>query len=84
MADNGIGASSAASSTIQHINLECKNLYDYLKSRPPAVLDKLYNHPTVCLAVYRLDHLTIIILLLLYNYYYGNYSFIIMIISSAL
>ncbi|XP_045461605.1 general transcription factor IIH subunit 4 [Harmonia axyridis] len=34
-------------------NLECKNLYDYLRTRPPNVLEKLYNHPTICLAVYR-------------------------------
>lgn len=34
-------------------NLECKNLQDYLKSRPPEVLEKLYNYPAICLAVYR-------------------------------
>ncbi|EFA07302.1 general transcription factor IIH subunit 4 [Tribolium castaneum] len=34
-------------------NLECKNLYDYLKTRSSATLEKLYNHPTICLAVYR-------------------------------
>ncbi|CAH1155068.1 unnamed protein product [Phaedon cochleariae] len=53
MADNGVGAQSQKSSLIKHTNLECKNLYDYLKSRPPSVLEKLYNHPTICLAVYR-------------------------------
>lgn len=54
MADNGIGTSNPVNTPIiQPTNLECKNLYDYLKSRPPQVLDKLYNHPTICLAVYR-------------------------------
>lgn len=54
MADNGIGASHPGNSVvIQSTNLECKNLYDYLKTRPPAVLERLYNHPTICLAVYR-------------------------------
>lgn len=55
MADNGVSGSQQPKNSvlIQPVNLECKNLYDYLKSRPPAVLDKLYNHPTICLAVYR-------------------------------
>lgn len=34
-------------------NIECKNLQEYLKSRPPEVLEKLYNYPAICLAVYR-------------------------------
>lgn len=34
-------------------NLECKNLQDYLRTRTHDVLDKLYNYPTICLAVYR-------------------------------
>uniref|UniRef100_A0A6M2DRY9 General transcription factor IIH subunit 4 n=1 Tax=Xenopsylla cheopis TaxID=163159 RepID=A0A6M2DRY9_XENCH len=33
--------------------LECKDLHAYLKSRPPELLEKLYNHPAICLAVYR-------------------------------
>lgn len=54
MADNGNGSSSAlSSSALKPTNLECKNLYEYLKSRPAQVLEKLYNHPTICLAVYR-------------------------------
>lgn len=54
MADNGLEAQSQSNySALQVTNLECKNLYDYLKTRPPQVLDKLYNHPTICLAVYR-------------------------------
>lgn len=44
---------TAKASVIQPSNLECKNLYEYLKTRTPEVLEKLYNHPTICLAVYR-------------------------------
>jgi transcription initiation factor TFIIH subunit 4 len=39
--------------TLQSKNLECKNLHDYLKTLPNEILDRLYNHPTTCLAVYR-------------------------------
>ncbi|XP_030764948.1 general transcription factor IIH subunit 4 [Sitophilus oryzae] len=54
MADNGIGTSKLDNSTfITQSNLECKNLYDYLKTRPPNTLERLYNHPAICLAVYR-------------------------------
>ncbi|KAJ8962835.1 hypothetical protein NQ318_001235 [Aromia moschata] len=53
MADNGLGSSNQESTLIRQNNLECKNLYDYLKTRPPNILEKLYNHPTICLAVYR-------------------------------
>ncbi|KAJ8949377.1 hypothetical protein NQ314_008237 [Rhamnusium bicolor] len=53
MADNGLGSSSQDSTLIKQNNLECKNLYDYLKTRQPNILEKLYNHPTICLAVYR-------------------------------
>lgn len=54
MADNGIGSSKQDNSIlITQNNLECKNLYDYLKTRPQSVLEKLYNHPAICLAVYR-------------------------------
>lgn len=58
MADNGISSSNQVNSSvlIQPTNLECKNLYDYLTTRPPAVLEKLYNHPTICLAVYRCSY----------------------------
>ncbi|XP_046663467.1 general transcription factor IIH subunit 4-like [Homalodisca vitripennis] len=34
-------------------SLQCKNLHDYLKTLPKEVLERLYNHPTTCLAVYR-------------------------------
>lgn len=52
MADNGAGTSNQLA-VLAPTNLECKNLYDYLKTRPHKTLDKLYNHPTICLAVYR-------------------------------
>lgn len=35
------------------VNLECKDLYEYLKTRSAEVLDRLYDYPTICLAVYR-------------------------------
>ncbi|ERL92616.1 general transcription factor IIH subunit 4 [Dendroctonus ponderosae] len=54
MANNGIGSSKQDnSSLITQTNLECKNLYEYLKNQPQNVLDRLYNHPAICLAVYR-------------------------------
>ncbi|XP_033912322.3 general transcription factor IIH subunit 4 [Acipenser ruthenus] len=33
--------------------LRCKNLHEFLKELSPAVLDRLYNHPATCLAVFR-------------------------------
>ncbi|KAJ3650249.1 hypothetical protein Zmor_021947 [Zophobas morio] len=53
MADSENGSSSQNSLVVKPINLECKNLYDYLKTRSRSTLEKLYNHPTICLAVYR-------------------------------
>lgn len=35
------------------VQLQCKNLHEYLKELSPEVLDRLYNHPATCLAVYR-------------------------------
>ncbi|XP_059899081.1 general transcription factor IIH subunit 4 [Gadus macrocephalus] len=35
------------------VQLQCKNLHEYLKELSPEILDKLYNHPATCLAVYR-------------------------------
>lgn len=46
-------------------NLQCKNLLDYLKTLPHAILDQLYNHPTTCLAVFRLENR---LRFVLYNY----------------
>ena len=40
-------------SLLQPTGLQCKNLHEYLKSRSPEMLDKLYNNPPICLAVYR-------------------------------
>ncbi|XP_049788283.1 general transcription factor IIH subunit 4 [Schistocerca cancellata] len=39
--------------SLQSKNLQCKNLHDYLKTLQSGTLEKLYNHPTTCLAVYR-------------------------------
>jgi transcription initiation factor TFIIH subunit 4 len=39
--------------TLQPKNLQCKNLHEYLKTLPTEILDRLYNHPTTCLAVFR-------------------------------
>lgn len=33
--------------------LDCKDLHGYLKTLPSTILDKLYNHPATCLAVFR-------------------------------
>lgn len=38
--------------------LLCKDLHAYLRSLPVSVLDKLYNHPATCLAVFRYVNLT--------------------------
>ncbi|XP_068602905.1 general transcription factor IIH subunit 4 [Brachionichthys hirsutus] len=35
------------------VELRCKNLHEYLGELSPDVLDRLYNHPATCLAVYR-------------------------------
>ena len=42
-----------AASTRSSAQLQCKNLQDYLKALPIPVLDRLYNHPATCLAVFR-------------------------------
>lgn len=52
MADNA-NKGSSKSVILQPTNLQCKNLHDYLKTRPPELLERLYNHPAICLAVYR-------------------------------
>uniref|UniRef100_A0A3Q3WER9 General transcription factor IIH subunit 4 n=1 Tax=Mola mola TaxID=94237 RepID=A0A3Q3WER9_MOLML len=36
-----------------HVQLQCKNLHQYLRELSPEILDRLYNHPATCLAVYR-------------------------------
>lgn len=35
------------------VHLQCKNLHQYLRELCPEILDRLYNHPATCLAVYR-------------------------------
>lgn len=35
------------------VELRCKNLHEYLRELSPDILDRLYNHPATCLAVYR-------------------------------
>ncbi|XP_061598009.1 general transcription factor IIH subunit 4 [Cololabis saira] len=35
------------------VQLQCKNLHEYLRELSPEILDQLYNHPATCLAVYR-------------------------------
>lgn len=46
------------------VQLQCKNLHEYLRELSPEILDRLYNHPATCLAVYRFDgsspHTTVI------------------------
>lgn len=37
------------------VQLQCKNLHEYLRELSPEILDRLYNHPATCLAVYRYD-----------------------------
>lgn len=34
-------------------NLQCMDLQEYLRTRTAETLEKLYNYPTICLAVYR-------------------------------
>lgn len=41
-------------SNVQVKNLRCKYLHEYLKTLPLVTLEQLYNHPTTCLAVFRL------------------------------
>lgn len=53
MANNGLDFSNQDGSIKREKKLECKNQQDYLKSLPSNVLERLYNHPTICLAVYR-------------------------------
>lgn len=47
------GNSSKSLKLPKSTNLDCRDLQEYLKSRPNEVLDKLYNYPSICLAVYR-------------------------------
>ncbi|CAB0039863.1 unnamed protein product [Trichogramma brassicae] len=40
-------------SLLQPKVLQCKDLHEYLKTRTPEMLSKLYDNPPICLAVYR-------------------------------
>uniref|UniRef100_A0A4Y0BGE2 General transcription factor IIH subunit 4 n=1 Tax=Anopheles funestus TaxID=62324 RepID=A0A4Y0BGE2_ANOFN len=51
--NSGTSKGTSSSLITKPANLECKDLEEYLKSRPPEVLEKLYNYPAICLAVYR-------------------------------
>lgn len=53
MANNGLESSNQDVSLKGERKLECKNLQDYLKSLQSNILERLYNHATICLAVYR-------------------------------
>lgn len=75
MAENDIGSGKLHQSLLSTSNLECKNLYDYLKTRPQNILEKLYNHPTICLAVYRCVYFRLYIPIIKYltNGFLENY-----------
>lgn len=34
-------------------NLKCQDLYAYMKTQQEDMLEKFYNYPTICLAIYR-------------------------------
>lgn len=38
---------------LKPVNLECLDFKDYLKTKPTSVIESLYGHPSICLAVYR-------------------------------
>ncbi|MEE6471928.1 hypothetical protein FKM82_009411 [Ascaphus truei] len=38
---------------LERVHLKCKNLHEFLQELSPGVLDRLYNHPATCLAVFR-------------------------------
>lgn len=38
---------------LQSVNLECIDLQGYLKTKSTSIIESLYNHPSICLAVYR-------------------------------
>lgn len=46
-------SSVSGSKLLRSTGLRCKNLHEYLKSRPPEILNKLYHNPPICLAVFR-------------------------------
>jgi len=42
-----------AASSVNNKHLKCKNLHDYLRTLPGATIDRFYNHPATCIAVFR-------------------------------
>ncbi|XP_058790249.1 general transcription factor IIH subunit 4 [Phymastichus coffea] len=46
-------ASISGKNLLAPTGLQCKNLHEYLKSRSSEMLNRLYNNPPICLAVYR-------------------------------
>ncbi|PIK59181.1 hypothetical protein BSL78_03878 [Apostichopus japonicus] len=48
-----MAANSASMSGYSQSKLDCKDLHGYLQTLPAVILDKLYNHPATCLAVFR-------------------------------
>lgn len=41
------------SELLKPANLECLNFQEYLRTKPSTVVEGLYNHPSICLAIYR-------------------------------
>ncbi|XP_078271788.1 general transcription factor IIH subunit 4 [Rhinoraja longicauda] len=48
-----LSAQAPCEEAMQHEKLQCRNLHEYMRSLSPAILDRLYNHPATCLAVFR-------------------------------
>ncbi|XP_071948018.1 general transcription factor IIH subunit 4-like [Antedon mediterranea] len=48
-----MAAGGSQSLTSGRQQLDCKDLHAYLRSLSPAILDKLYDNPATCLAVFR-------------------------------
>lgn len=44
---------SKGAEALQTVNLECIDLQAYLKTKSSGDIESLYNHPSICLAVYR-------------------------------
>lgn len=51
ISSNMASAELSGSSFFRH--LQCRDLHQYLGSLPSGILDRLYNHPAICLAVFR-------------------------------
>ncbi|XP_043283266.1 general transcription factor IIH subunit 4 [Venturia canescens] len=48
-----MSSSQTGQNLLRPTGLKCKDLHEYLKSRPPDVLNRLYHNPPICLAVFR-------------------------------